>query len=71
MLTMDGAEYKIEKGYTIFIPGGTFHALRNLSDTEDFVILTIWPLQPKEGVNEAYDMRLKSWGKSYRTIHEK
>ena len=68
VLSMDGVDYDLERDTVVFIPGGTFHALTNKSDTGDFVILTIWPGQPEPGVNEVYDMRKKAWGRTYREI---
>jgi quercetin dioxygenase-like cupin family protein len=69
-LNMDGVDYDLEKGMVVFIPGGTFHALSNKSETEDFVVLTIFPIQPEPGVNVVYDARLQAWGKTFRTIDE-
>jgi len=68
ILHMGGADYDIEKDTAVFIPGGTLHSITNKSETEDFVILTIWPGQPEPGVNEVYDMRKKEWGKTYREV---
>ena len=48
-LHMDGEDYDLSPGSVVFIPWGTFHALENKSETEDFVVLTIWPqLWPME-----------------------
>lgn len=47
ILHMSGDDYDISAGTIVFIPGGTFHALENKSDKEDFVLLTIWPLHPE------------------------
>jgi len=33
----------------IFSPGGTFRSLDNKSQTEDFVLLTIWHAHPEKG----------------------
>ncbi|MBN1437174.1 MAG: cupin domain-containing protein [Sedimentisphaerales bacterium] len=68
VLHMDGVDYDIEKGSVVFIPGGTFHSLKNKSETEDFEIITVWPGQPKPGANEVYDMRKEQWGTTYREI---
>ncbi|MDO8685127.1 MAG: cupin domain-containing protein [Clostridiales bacterium] len=68
VLHMDGKDYDIESDDIVFIPGGTFHSLDNKSNNEDFVILAVWPLHPEKGVNEIYDMRIATWGKSYKTI---
>jgi mannose-6-phosphate isomerase-like protein (cupin superfamily) len=62
--------YDIGKDTIIFIPGGTFHSLDNKSQTEDFVLLTIWHTHPERGVNEVYDMRKEAWGKTFRKIGE-
>ena len=62
--------YDIGKDTIIFIPGGTFHSLDNKSQTEDFVLLTIWHTHPEKGVNEVYDMRKEAWGKTFRKIGE-
>ena len=70
VLNMDGDEYDIKYGSVVFIPGGTFHSLKNKSETEDFVILTVWAGRPAEGINEVYDERLKAWGTTYREIDE-
>jgi len=71
VLTMDGVKYEIAPGDVIYIPCETFHSLDNKSDTDDFVLMTIWPEHPAEGANEVYDMRLKAWGKSYETLDGK
>ncbi len=68
VLHMDGVDYDIEKDSVVFIPGGTFHSLKNKSATEDFVIITVWPGQPEPGANEVYDRRKKAWGKTYREV---
>ena len=68
VLRMDGVDYDIGKDMVVFIPGGTFHALTNKSETEDFVLLTIWPGQPEPGVNEVYDLRREAWGTTFREI---
>ena len=67
-LRLGDEEVDLERGSTVFIPGGTFHALTNKSQTEDFVILTIWPGDPEPGVNGVYDMRKEAWGTTYREI---
>lgn len=70
VLHMDGCDYDIAKGSVVFIPGGTFHSLRNKSGTEGFEIITVWPGQPEPGANEVYDMRKQAWGTTYREIGE-
>ena len=67
-LNLDGVDYDLEKDMVVFIPAGTFHALTNKSQTEDFVIITIWPGTPEPGANGVYDMRKEAWGTSYREI---
>ena len=70
VLDLDHVEYEIEKGSIVFIPGGTFHSLKNKSETEDFEIITVWPGQPAPGINEVYDLRKEVWGTTYREIDE-
>jgi len=60
----------IGKDTIVFIPGGTFHSLDNKSETEEFILLTIWHTHPEKGVNEVYDLRKEAWGKSFRRIGE-
>lgn len=59
-------EYVIKPDMAVFIPAGTFHALRNPSD-RDFVILGIWPREPKPGSNGIHEARKKAWGTSFKT----
>ncbi len=66
-LELDGVAHDIEKDTLAFIPGGTSHSLKNKSETEDLVILTIWPKQPEPGVNVLYDMRKEAWGRTFRS----
>ena len=68
ILNLDNVEYDIEKGSVVFIPGDTFHSLKNKSQTEDLEIITVWPGQPAPGVNGIYDMRKEAWGTTYREI---
>ena len=68
VLNLDGEDYDLEKDTVVFIPGGTFHALTNKSQTENFIIITIWPGTPEAGANELYDLRKETWGKTYREI---
>ena len=51
----------------IFIPAGCFHALDNRDSDEDLCILTFWR---DWRFNDAYEARLKLWGKSFKTIDE-
>lgn len=67
-LHIEDQDYEIDKGTLVFIPAETFHSLNNHSETEDFVILTIWPGQPEPGVSKIYDMRKEAWGKTFREL---
>jgi mannose-6-phosphate isomerase-like protein (cupin superfamily) len=67
-LDMDGTEYQLQKDMVVFIPAGTHHALTNRSQTDDFVILTLWPGTPEPGANGVYDARKDAWGMSYREV---
>ena len=49
---------------TVFIPGGTFHALNNVY-AEDLIFLTLWP-RIAPGANDVYDARIAAWGTSFR-----
>lgn len=60
-------KYDIKPGSVVFIPGGLFHSLDNKSKMEDLVILTFWM---NASDNEVYNMRMKAWGKSFKTIYE-
>jgi mannose-6-phosphate isomerase-like protein (cupin superfamily) len=62
--------YEISQDTIVFIPGGTFHSLDNKSQTEGFILLTIWHTHPEKGVNEVYDLRKEAWGKTFRRIGE-
>jgi len=68
MLHLGEETYDIDKDTIVFIPGGTFHSLDNKSETEVFVLLTIWHTHPEKGVNEVYDLRKETWGKTFRRI---
>ena len=57
--------YQVDPGMIVFIPAGTFHRLRNDSDT-DLVILTIWPQPSVPGANGIHDERLREWGTGFR-----
>lgn len=67
VLTLGDKKYDVKQGSLAVIPGGTFHALQNKSQTEDFVLLTFW-MQAEQ--NEVYVARMKAWGKSFKTIYE-
>jgi mannose-6-phosphate isomerase-like protein (cupin superfamily) len=49
---------------SVFIPGGTFHALNN-PYAEDLIFLTLWP-KIAPGANDVYDARREAWGTSFR-----
>ncbi|GBF75694.1 hypothetical protein PA598K_04116 [Paenibacillus sp. 598K] len=70
MVRLDGVEHEVEAGDVVFIPGGSMHAIANLSETEELVIFTVWSRLPEPGANSVYDLRLQQWGRSYRTIDE-
>ena len=57
----------IHGGQVIFIPKGTFHALDNSASDEKLEILTFWK---DYRFNDAYEARMKAWGKSFKTIDE-
>jgi len=59
--------YDIKQGSVAFIPPGVFHSLDNRSDTEEFVLLTLWE---DANDNEVYHTRIKAWGKSFKRINE-
>ena len=69
-LNLDEETISLEPGDVVFIPGGTFHGLDNSEGSEDVVLFTIWAGVPPEGVNGAYDMRLKAWGESFRLVED-
>ena len=66
-LTLDDKVIDIAGGQVIFIPAGVFHALDNSMSSEDMCILTFWR---DWRFNDAYELRLKEWGKSFKTIDE-
>ena len=70
VLHLGDETYEISQDTIVFIPGGTFHSLDNKSQTEDFILLTIWHTHPENGVNEVYDLRREAWGKTFRRIGE-
>ena len=67
VLHLGEEKMEIGPGSLVYIPAGVFHALENKSQTEEFVLLTLW-----EDVehNEVYHARVEAWGKSFKTIHE-
>jgi len=70
MVRLDGIEHDLEPGDAVFIPGGSYHAIENRSDTEELVIYTVWSQLPGSGANPVYDLRLEKWGKSFKTVDE-
>ena len=67
VLHLDDKTVDIGPGSLVFIPAGTFHSLDNKSETEDFVLLTLWE---RASSNEVWHIRLKAWGKTFKTIDE-
>ena len=67
VLYLDDEPHDLKPGMVVFIPGGVKHALDNTSETEDFVLLTMWEKAEYNGVHHA---RLKAWGTSFKTIDE-
>jgi mannose-6-phosphate isomerase-like protein (cupin superfamily) len=62
----EGAQaYRVEPGMVVVIPAGTFHRLRNDTDTE-LVILTIWPQPQRPGANKLHDKRRQTWGTGFK-----
>ena len=66
-LQLDEKIIDVYGGQVIFIPAGCFHALDNRGSDEDLCILTFWK---DWRFNDAYEARLKLWGKSFKTIDE-
>ncbi len=66
-LQLDENIIDIASGEVIFIPAGCFHALDNRESKEDMCILTFWK---DYRFNDAYEERVKKWGKSFKTIDE-
>ena len=58
---------EVHPDQVIFIPAGCFHALDNRESSEELKILTFWRDWRQ---NDAYEERLKQWGKSYKTVDE-
>jgi mannose-6-phosphate isomerase-like protein (cupin superfamily) len=67
LLRLDGESHQVSQGSLAVIPGGCVHSIKNISETGDLVILTVWPNSED---NEMHGMRLKEWGKSFKTIYE-
>ena len=60
-------EVEVYDNQVIFIPKGTFHALKNRNSDDTLEILTFWK---DYRFNDAYEARMKMWGKSFKTIDE-
>lgn len=59
--TGEGSEtFSLEPGMVVFVPAGTFHRLRNVSD-ERIRILALWPEPAPRGANGIHDLRLDTW----------
>ena len=67
ILHLDEETHHIRAGSLAFIPAGVFHSLDNLSQTEEFVLLTFWE---KAEDNEVWHMRKEAWGKTFKTVDE-
>ena len=57
----------IKGGQVVFSPAGCFHALDNRESQEDMCLLTFWR---DWRFNDAYEERIKQWGKSFKTVDE-
>ena len=66
-LQLDDKIIDVAGGQVIFIPAGCFHALDNSKSDEDMCILTFWR---DWRFNDAYETRVKLWGKSFKTLEE-
>ena len=66
-LQLDDEVIDVFPDQVIFIPAGVFHALDNRESDQELKILTFWR---DYRFNDAYEARLKAWGKSFRTIDE-
>lgn len=67
ILHLDNETYTLRPGSIAFIPAGVFHSLDNLSNTELFIMLTLWE---RAEYNETWHTRVRAWGKSFKTIDE-
>ena len=67
LIKLDDKIEKVVPDQVIFIPAGCFHALDNREGKEDLKILTFWK---DYRFNDAYEVRMKLWGKSFKTIDE-
>ena len=67
ILHLDDEASIFRAGSVAVIPAGVFHSLDNLSDREEFVLLTLWE---HAGDNETYHTRLRAWGTAFKTIYD-
>ena len=67
ILYLDDEPHDLKPGMVVFIAGGTKHSLYNESETEDFVLLTMWEKADYNGVHHA---RIKAWDTSFKTVDE-
>ena len=66
-LKLDDKIVDVYADQVIFIPAGCFHALDNRGSDEDLKILTFWR---DYRFNDAYEERIRQWGKSFKTVDE-
>lgn len=66
-LKLDDKTVDVVPNQVVFIPAGVFHALDNSDSNEDMTILTFWK---DYRFNDAYEERIKQWGKSFKTVDE-
>lgn len=66
-LQLDEKIIDVKANQVIFIPAGVFHALDNRESDEDLCILTFWR---DWRFNDAYEARIRAWGKSFKTVDE-
>ena len=66
-LKLDDKVVDVYANQVVFIPAGCFHALDNSESAEELKILTFWR---DYRFNEAYEERMKIWGKSFVTVDE-
>ena len=64
---LDREPVLMKQGTLIYIPGGTHHFIVNRSQTEPFVLITIWS---DENDNEMCAIRKKAWGTSCKRVNE-
>ena len=62
ILIIGDAEEKVEAGYLVFIPAGTFHALYNTNNEKKMELLTFWR-EPSS--NDVYEKRMNEWGSAF------